>query len=174
MSVDEIRRDYEAGANYRQLAKKYRKSFTQISKILHSRKGEGVEGEVSKAGSSEFAGRLSRLEGKVAGLSSRLGVVDERFRLLEQSLDWRFRDGSSCVHLDGEGYCLNWVFKSPVKGWKMKEAEGGYLLRVQEHRWICALCPSFISKNFANEYLKRMNELIEVAQMLLARLQPAR
>jgi len=106
----------------------------------------------------------------VARLPSRLAVVEERFKLLELSLNWRFRDGSSCVHLDGEGYCLNWVFKSPVKEWRMKKVEGGYLLRVQEHRWVCALCPSFMSKNFANEYLKRMNELIELVEMVLARL----
>jgi len=168
MSVEEqIRRDYEAGASYRQLAKKYRKSFTQISKILHSRRGE-----VSKAVPLE--GKLSKLEGEVLGLSSRLGAVEEKFKLLELSLNRRFKDGSSCVHLDGEGYCLNWVFKSPVRGWKMKEVEGGYLLKVQEHRLVCALCPSFMSKDFANEYLKKTSELIEVVQMVLARLQPAK
>jgi len=45
MEVEEqIRREYEAGASYRQLAKKYHKSFTQIANILHPERRSGTGG----------------------------------------------------------------------------------------------------------------------------------
>lgn len=62
MSLEEqIRRDYEAGLSYRQLAKKYRKSFTQLARILHPERAEkeiSVEKhETEKSKTGEKQGR---------------------------------------------------------------------------------------------------------------------
>ena len=40
----------------------------------------------------------------------------------------------------------------------MKKTRDGYILNVDKHRWICVLCPSFISKSLA-VVIKKMLKL---------------
>lgn len=58
MSIEEqIRREYEAGATYRQLAKKYRKSFSQIADIVNPERKAKADKRLAA-----LEDRLSKLE----------------------------------------------------------------------------------------------------------------
>ena len=98
---------------------------------------------------SRLEERVQRLEGYAKTLeevSSRLAELEEVKGWLEMSLRRRFRrgEGEACVHMDKDGYCRLWYWKSRIKGWRMKKINGNYHLHVESHRWICALCPSFM------------------------------
>lgn len=128
MSVKEkIRCEYEAGASYRQLAKKYRKSFSQIAGILHpERKPEtSSAAEVLEARLSALEDRLSRIEGKL----NHVNVFIQKLRSsLEAAYEIRVKNepGLGCIHM-GRYENAKCLFKNPSK--------------LQ-----CALCPYYVPK----------------------------
>ena len=69
--AEKIREDYRRGMSYRELARKYRVSFSTISSIV---KGEGVSSEKE---------RLDRLEKQAEGLTQRVAEVAQRVEELE-------------------------------------------------------------------------------------------
>lgn len=178
MNVEEqIRKEYEGGATYRQLAKKYRKSFTQISRILHpERKEEDTkQSETLKKRISELEKEVERLkrsldarkgfEGGEKSLREWLRVKE----MLETSLDRRFRRdlGGRCIGLTDDGYCSLFHWERPIVGWEMKEERGVYLLNVERHRWMCAFCPEYLPSRLANLLIKNMRDQDQMLEFMM-------
>ncbi|MEM2196812.1 MAG: hypothetical protein QW290_07010 [Sulfolobales archaeon] len=172
MSIEEqIRREYEAGATYRQLAKKYRKSFSQIADIVNPERKAKADKRLAA-----LEDRLSKLERIVdeaqafkralQGLldtsrgarKSEVDEIEERLDALED-LFVRFvsevRSGAALKrdnyrYFGGDGYCHYWYWSRRVEKWDMKEDEVGgrkvYRLNVIAHVWYCIACPGFTWK----------------------------
>ncbi|MDH7508585.1 MAG: hypothetical protein QHH00_04210 [Methanomassiliicoccales archaeon] len=181
MNVEElIRKDYEDGATYRQLAKKYRKSFTQIARILRA-DGEGEND--GRSGTLER--RILELEREIQMLRSSIVARNgsdkreedikellEIKKMLEISLNNRFRRdlGWTCVRMTDDGYCTSFFWKSPIKGWDMKKERGVYFLRVEKHKSMCAFCPAYFPSrlaDFLTSMMRGQNEMLAVMLRLL-------
>lgn len=84
--VEQIREDYRRGLTYRQLAKKYRKSLRDISRIL---KGEGVA-VVEKDKISKIEEQLAVLQEQLAVLPQliqKIAEIEQRLAQLEAKVE---------------------------------------------------------------------------------------
>jgi len=55
----------------------------------------------------------------------------------------------------------------------MKKTKEGYVLNVNRHRWMCALCPSFTPKSLADtirKTLKLAEQTERITEMILAKI----
>ncbi|MDI6814181.1 MAG: hypothetical protein QMD10_11685 [Desulfitobacteriaceae bacterium] len=131
MDIEEkIRREYEVGATYRQLAKKYRKSFTQIAEILHPEKK--VEADKWEA----MEDRLSKVKRKLSDLDA---FVKDLRSTLEVAAQMREDPKLGCYHT-GRYKGLKCAFKNPST--------------LQ-----CALCPYYMPRWLPVFLLERFEEL---------------
>ncbi|MEM4546522.1 MAG: hypothetical protein QW328_07175 [Nitrososphaerota archaeon] len=145
------------GRTYREIAKALKVSPRDIKRAL---KLEAHKDEIQT------------LKSRVESVEKRLNGIEETLIWLESGLNRRFRKDEEmvqCVHMDKEGYCRGWFWKSPVKGWTMKSEGGKYYLNVDKHRWICTACPSFTPRSFEDKLeglikaLKEVRTLLEMA-----------
>jgi len=132
MSIEEqIRREYETGATYRQLAKKYRKNFSQIADIVNPER---------KAKADK---RLAALEDRLSKLE---GIVDElqNFkRVLRGLLDILYE-----AHISPEMGCF----------WIEKSKSSKFCLYEKPSRICCALCPYYMPKWLLSAIRKEMGK----------------
>jgi len=161
------------GKTYREIQMLLRVSPRDVKRAL---KIEAHKDEVE-----ELKGRMGQLEGKLSNIEKALaelqGFKAEVLELkgwLERGLNMRFRQDlkdENCVHMVG-GFCENWFWKEPVKGWSMKRGREGYNLNVERHRWMCLACPSFTPKSLAerlDEITKQVGKINKMLEMILAR-----
>jgi len=159
--VVELRRK---GKTYREIQRILKISPRDVKRAL---KLEAHRDEIQELRErvEDVAKSIGRLESKLKSVDSKLAEVGGVLEWLERSLDRRFREDSSevCTHMDRDGYCVYWTWKSPVKGWSMKKLGDRYALNVKAHRWVCALCPSFTTKDLkdAVESVKALWEAFE-------------
>jgi hypothetical protein len=70
--------------------------------------------------------------------------------------------------MDGDSYYTAFYFKMPVEWLKLGEVivkgERKYYINVREHRWMRALCPTYMSKHFAEtlDNLRAKEEALEL------------
>lgn len=158
------------GKTYREIAKALKISPRDIKRALRleARRDE-IEELKGRVGRLEE--RLLRVEEALAGLRGFQAEVSELRRWLEHGLNRRFRQ-EPCIHLV-DGFCEGWVWERPVKGWDMRKTRDGYVLNVDRHRWMYALCPSFTPKSLADT-IKKTRKLAEeterIVEMVLTRI----
>lgn len=132
MSVEEqIRREYEAGASYRQLAKKYRKSFSQIAGILHPER----KPKTNRA-AEVLETRLSRVEGKLNHVNA---FVKDLRAALENTYKAHVNQKTGCMHF-GKFERDKCMFNKPSK-------------------LTCVLCPYYVPKWLPGLVIEKMEEL---------------
>lgn len=144
------------GKTYREIQKALKVSPRDVKRAL---KIEAHRDEIE-----ELRDRVRMLEQRLLKAERSLAELEEIKEWLEMSLDRRFRH-DPCVCLV-DGFCTNWVWKSRVKGWSMKRTKNGYVLNVDKHRWMCALCPSFMSKSSMEAFEELGKSIKEAYRML--------
>ena len=110
---------------------------------------ERQEAEISKLTNrlEELVKDVNDISSKLENLEKEIEVFNEIKLLLEKSLTRRFRRelAWNCIHMDSDGYCTQWYWDTQIKKWDMKQDKNSkWLLNVEKHKWICALCPSYI------------------------------
>jgi len=172
----------------RELKERYGVTWDEAFAILRGEKplptqasstGSGVQSTLD-----EVIRRVEALEKRVSELgkfytdlmatNTRLNSV---VNMLSVGLDRRFRFKEYyCVSMDDEGYCKAFYWRSPLKGYKMKEVvEGGerrYYVNVKEHKWVCALCPRYTLKHLVDS-LDSLKLRLEVLESQVEQLQQA-
>ncbi|GAH97727.1 unnamed protein product [marine sediment metagenome] len=72
---DRIRSDYEAGLGYRELAKKHRLSFREISRALHGQKIDTLESKIF-----ELKNAKTKLENEIGYMKTSLDKINTQYR----------------------------------------------------------------------------------------------
>jgi len=94
---------------------------------------EGIRARVDAVESS--LKKLSDLELRVRGLEKRVEVLEGILNELNIGLSRRFRLEYRCVHMDSEGYCIQWFWRERVEGFEVKKAgEERYIVNVLKHK----------------------------------------
>ncbi|PUA32965.1 MAG: hypothetical protein B9J98_03515 [Candidatus Terraquivivens tikiterensis] len=156
--IVELRRQ---GKSYREIQRALKVSPRDVKRALKL--------EVHRDEIEELKSKVSRLEDKLLSLEKSLKELrnfkkefSELKLWLELGLNRRFRKdlkSEHCVHML-DGFCERYAWKEPYEGWSMKKTKKGYVLNVDKHRWMCALCPSFMSRR-SMDRLKETDRLIE-------------
>jgi len=156
----------QRGKTYREIQRALKVSPRDVSRALrtelHRDEIESLRQRVEK-----LEDGLHRIENTLTKLDAFRQNVEEIEQWLELGLSRMFR-ASPCIHMRG-GFCEAWVWKKPVRGWSMKKTKDGYVLNVERHRWMCALCPTYTSKEHADTF-KRVLSLAEGTEKLVAML----
>jgi len=115
-----------------------------------------LETQVSKLQSSlSNVKKLEDIAGEVSKLRKEVESLNQRFKVLEDSIGWirrsaqrRLMEGHiGCKWLDRDGYCTRWHWHEKVEDWSMRpdtvEGRTVYRLNAKKHPLICTACPVY-------------------------------
>lgn len=144
---------------YRELIKEAREVIKELEE--KDKKLAVKEKEVGLVSFESISSKVKELEKEIESLKVSLSDIDgikEKILSLERGFEWIIRSANRrlredimpCEHLNREGYCQSWFWKSKVEEWDMKEGyeEGKkvWYLNVKKYPLICISCPTYKPK----------------------------
>jgi hypothetical protein len=131
-----------------------------------------AEVEALNAGFTTSRPRIDKLEKRLETCGLERLSEDVRylrtlaFRLLE-SLDLRFmpQHGTTCIHMDGRGYCTQWRWSEPKTELDLQDGEK-YILNVGKYKLICAFCPHYTPRRHQQQETWRDKHVWEELEKL--------
>ena len=148
---------HELISNYESLSSRLKQAIELADKLdALASKLSVLEEQVSKLQSFlSNAKMLEGLAGEVSKLREEVKSLNQRFKVLENSIDWTrisverrlMDDSTGCKWLHGNGYCTRWHWYRKAEGLDMRpdivEDRTVYALNAKKYPLICTACPTY-------------------------------